>query len=148
MYSKKIINAIDDHFMQFKEDYKKCLEQNQQPGFILTTWSFCPIHNGHIYSLLIGCKKFYKILGILISPSNDLYVKNKAFSKQFERYFLDFEQRCTLIEKTLEIICKKEGINEKMFHIHKWEGKNEQFIDFPNVWLRLSEDCQENYKQA
>lgn len=153
MYSKKRINEIDDEFLQYRKEYKNCMEENKKPGFILTTGSFCPIHNGHIYSL-IDAKNFmentfqFKILGILISPSNDLYVKNKAISKQFEKYFLTFKQRCALIEKTIEIICDKEKINKELFHIHKWEGENEQFIDFPTVWSDLNNVCKKNYKKA
>lgn len=129
-----------------------CEENNKIPAVILTTGSFCPVHKGHIYSLLdsrdfIESNFNYKIIAIYASPSNDDYVANKAIRHSFFRFFLKFEQRCKLFEQTIEIMAKNKEFEEDFIFLDRWEGNQVEFIDFPEVWNTINGSFQEKFKK-
>lgn len=130
--------------LNLDEQLEFCSKNNKTPVMILTTGSFCPIHKGHLYSL-IDAKNFlennfpYKVLQILISPSNNEYVSSKSREYNFPQYYLTFNQRCSLIDETIKLMEIKEEIEQNLFRLDKWEGNNKNFIDFPSVWLNLNE---------
>jgi len=118
----------------FEDKIKKCVEENKTPYVLLNTGSYCPVHPGHLL-FLANIKKFLEqnfniiVLGGYISPSHDDYVSSKAQGYGFEDFFINFEDRCKLIEFTREIV--KDDIE---ILIDKWEGSQEGFVDFPSVW--------------
>jgi len=134
----------------FEEQLRICEENKKIPSIILTTGSFCPLHKGHIYSLLdarnfLESKFPYKVLGIYMSPSNDAYVGHKAKSHSFNKFFLNLKQRCFLIQLTLDIMIENKEIDQNFFFIDSWEGNKEVFIDFPEVWAVFNESFDRKY---
>ena len=152
MYSSSPHNLILPSEPTLESRLRFCDENKKIPAVILTTGSFCPVHKGHIYSLL-DSRKFieanfnYKIIAIYASPSNDDYVSNKAIRHSFFRFFLNFEQRCKLFEQTIEIMVKNKEIEEDLVFLDRWEGSQEEFIDFPTVWQTINRNFQEKFKE-
>ena len=142
MEKNKILRSPPPFPLNFADRLKECQVHGKSPAIILTTGSFCPIHKGHIYSLsdarnFIETNFDYKVLAVYISPSNDLYVKDKSYRKSFSEYYLNFDQRCKLLEKTLKIMVEKKEIDADMFFIDKWEGEKKDFISFSKVWHEM-----------
>ena len=123
-------------------DYKKEItpllyksDSNKKNIILLTTGSFNPIHRMHLELLNIAYKhllslKNYNILCAFISPSCDNYVKTK------QPPLIPFNIRCQMIQASIEEF-NKENINKENdilnIMIHKWEGSQKDFIDFPYV---------------
>lgn len=100
---------------------------------LLTTGSFNPIHRMHlsIFDIATNFLKSngYEVLCGLISPSADCYVSHK------QPPLIPFEKRCELV---------KNGIIEQKctvpVFLHKWEGSQTKFFDFPDVISKIQKD--------
>ena len=110
-------------------------DSNIENIILLTTGSFNPIHRMHLeilniaYKYLLSLKK-YNILCAFISPSCDNYVKTK------QPPLIPFNIRCQMIQTSIEEFNKEnmsKGNNTVDIKIHKWEGSQKYFIDFPDV---------------
>ena len=128
-FIKKICHIGDDF------DYKKInelleKENNEKENIVLlTTGSFNPIHRMHLEIVNIAYKHLkslneYNVLCSLISPSADCYVKYKT------PLLIPFKTRCEIISLAIEEY--KNQIDIPIF-LHKWEGSQNKFIDFPEV---------------
>jgi len=121
--------------------------QGKKPFVLLNTGSYCPVHKAHV-EFLLKMKTFLEsdfditVIGVYISPSNDMYVSSKAEGHGFADHFIPFTERCELIQMTIDNY-KKEG----NIFVDKWEGSHEEFIDFPTVWVQtqiyFDSKCQE-----
>ena len=81
------------------------------------------------FSLLLSLKN-YNILCAFISPSCDNYVKTK------QPPLIPFNIRCQMIQASIEEFNKEnknKGNDILNIKIHKWEGSQKDFIDFPYV---------------
>ena len=152
MYENKTNNVYEERVNLTRipkiESIKKLeLQKYKKLAILLTTGSYCPVHIGHI-KYLIEAKKFleekfdYKILRIYISPTHDKYVKGKSIRNNFQKYFIDFHNRCFLIEKTIENL--KEYDENEIIFVDRWEGSQKGFIDFDEVHQKTKEFF--NYK--
>jgi nicotinic acid mononucleotide adenylyltransferase len=126
---KKIFSKNDDNFDYTKINNLLKTQNNDKENIVLlTTGSFNPIHRMHLeivniaYNHLMSLNK-YNVLCALISPSADCYVKYKS------PLLIPFESRCDMIKSAIEEYKNK---NLPIF-LHKWEGSQNKFIDFPEV---------------
>ena len=77
------LHKLQDSLDQLNLNYKVDLEDSERPLLVLlSTGSFCPIHEGHIQMLSIAKQTLEAqgetVLGGYLSPSNDEYVKKKC----------------------------------------------------------------------
>ena len=133
-------------------DYKKIndllkIQNNDKEKIVLlTTGSFNPIHRMHLEIFNIAYKRLmslndYNVICSLISPSADCYVKHKT------SLLIPFKKRCEMISKAIEEYQKQTNLQ---IFLHKWEGNQSKFIDFPEViseiQKQLNKKCDKNIK--
>lgn len=101
------------------------MAENVSRIVLLSTGAFAPIHNGHIEMMEVAKKELEsqgnKVVKAIFSPSNEQYTFGKGV--EFRRYpFL------TRLE-----LCKKAISSVPWMSCSDWEGKQKDFIDFPEV---------------
>jgi nicotinic acid mononucleotide adenylyltransferase len=114
----------------------------EKPCILLTTGSFCPIHQGHI-EMMTKSKDYIEDLGYTvvqgyISPGHDEYISSKN------------KEQAIPVHKRIELIQQK--INESKLQdwlsIDPWEGVfNRVGINFTEVIYRLEGYVKEHIKQ-
>jgi len=127
-------------------DLLKIKNNNKENIVLLTTGSFNPIHRMHLEIFNIAYKRLmslndYNVICSLISPSADCYVKHKT------PLLIPFKKRCEMISKAIEEYQKQTNLQ---IFLHKWEGNQSKFIDFPEViseiQKQLNKKCDKNIK--
>ena len=118
-----------------KQDDKKD-KKDVKRVILLTTGALNPVHKGHINSLKLAQdfleSKGFVVEKIYLSPSSDIYLKQKQDSNGVD-YYYKFKDRLKMCQLAVEDF-KKENNNEKYnIEVSDWEGKQDHFVDFPNV---------------
>jgi nicotinic acid mononucleotide adenylyltransferase len=103
------------------------INNSKKPLILISTGAYCPPHKVHIQNFKI-CKKQIKthnlILG-LISPSHDSY----SSSKNPYPWNLPLKTRLNLLNSII-----KEEEEENFIIADSWEGEQNGFINFPDVF--------------
>jgi len=129
------------------KDLLKNKNDEKENIVLLTTGSFNPIHRMHLeivniaYKHLMSLNEYNKfnVLCALISPSADCYVKHKT------HLLIDFKSRCEMISEAIEEY--KNQVNLPIF-LHKWEGSQSKFIDFPEVISEIQSQLNKNCNKS
>ncbi len=85
----------------------RACSQDKDPVVLITTGSFNPVHRAHIEMQHVA-QQFInglpnkKVIACYMSPSNDDYVTGKFARSSRLKYFLDFQNRCQLMEAAIE----------------------------------------------
>ena len=129
------IGNIKNSYDKDKKDVKNVI--------LLTTGSLNPVHKGHINSLKLAQdyleSKGFVVEKIYLSPSSDIYLKQKQDSNGID-YYYNFEERLKMCRLSVEDF-KKENNNEKYnIEVSDWEGKQSTFVDFPDVIKHFQEN--------
>ena len=127
-FFKNLFSNNDFDYTKIK-DLLEAQNNEKENIVLLTTGSFNPIHRMHLEIVNIAYKHLislneYNVLCALISPSADCYVKHKT------HLLIPFKSRCEMISDAIEEYKKQ--VNLPVF-LHKWEGSQNKFIDFPEV---------------
>ena len=111
---------------------------------LLTTGALNPVHKGHINSLKLAqdylVSKGFVVEKIYLSPSSDIYLKDKKNDGKID-YFYKFEYRLKMCRLAVEDFKKENKDNEKYnIEVSDWEGKQPNFVDFPDVIKHFQDD--------
>ncbi len=109
--------------------FNNTLQKSQKNCVLLTTGSFCPIHDGHIESMDKARHALenqgWNVLGGYISPGHDEYVSEKC-----KNSFIPIAHRIAHIQKAIATI--------PWLSIDPWEGVfNQIAVNFTDVITRL-----------
>ena len=112
---------------------------------LLSTGSYNPIHRMHlkIFQLAYDHLKslnLYNILCCFISPSADCYVKHK------KPPLIPFNLRCKMIESAIKEYKEEKKDEELNIYLHKWEGSQKKFFDYPDVIKKIQHDINAYFK--
>ena len=116
---------------------------------LLTTGALNPVHKGHIMSLKLAQdyleNKGFVVEKIYLSPSSDIYLNNKKKSGKID-YFYNFEDRFKMCQLAVEDFKKENNGNRYNIEVSDWEGKQSNFVDFPDVIKHFEKDIKNKDK--
>ncbi|KAJ5066571.1 nicotinamide/nicotinic acid mononucleotide adenylyltransferase 2 [Anaeramoeba ignava] len=110
---------------------------------LLCTGSFNPIHKMHIIQFQLAKEYLesefnYNIVGAIISPSHDKYLKRKLGDEA-----IPFQERV--------LMCKKAILEEKLENwmiIDEWEGNQDEFLDFFEIIQIVQNRISKNFPNS
>lgn len=112
---------------------------DEKPCVLLFTGSFCPIHYGHVSSMIYA-RQFAELLGFkaiggYISPGHDEYISQK--NKQFA---IPIHKRIAKINEAIK--------DEQWLSVDPWEGVfNKVAVNFTDVIIRLEAYIEKHLEQ-
>ncbi len=110
-----------------KSQKNNIINNSKKPLILISTGAYCPPHKVHIQNFKI-CKKQIKthnLILCLISPSHDSY----SSSKNPYPWNLPLKTRLNLLNSII-----KEEEEENFIIADSWEGEQNGFINFPDVF--------------
>lgn len=141
IHSSDLLDITNNQIASILEKNKEEILSNPNPPLIiLSTGAYCPPHKVHLQNFQV-CKnqiKNYNIILGLISPSHDIYVKNKNN--------FPWDLSCITRLELLDSIIKEEK-KENFIIVDSWEGCQSDFIYFPSVFKLRGEEIQNLSKQ-
>ena len=141
--NNNIVNNENNNNKNNNQDDKKD-KKDVKNVILLTTGALNPVHKGHINSLKLAqdCleSKGFVVEKIYLSPSSDIYLAGKLKNKKID-YFYKFEDRLKMCRLAVEDFRKENKDNNKYnIEVSDWEGKQYNFVDFPDVIKHFEKD--------